>query len=50
VTKISFTAVEAGHPHLDPGHWFFSEGQWAVCASRGQGRPGLGKVRARLLE
>jgi hypothetical protein len=50
VTKISFTAVEAGHPHLDPGHWFFSEGQWAVCASRRQGRPGLGKVRARLLE
>ena len=40
MTKIIFTAVEAGHPHLDPGHWFFSEGQWAVCASTGRQEDG----------
>ena len=45
MTKISFTTVEAGHPHLDPGCWFFHEGAWAVCASTGRQDDGRWSVQ-----
>jgi hypothetical protein len=44
VTSILYTEVKRGRRNryaLEPGHWFFHEGQWAVCASTGEvGRQG----------
>jgi len=33
MSRILFTSVKKGHPYLEQGHWFFHEGQWAICAS-----------------
>lgn len=36
MSKILFTSVKKDHAFLEQGHWFFHEGQWAICASAGQ--------------
>jgi hypothetical protein len=33
MSRILFARVKNGHPNLEEGHWFFHEGQWAICAS-----------------
>ena len=35
MSRILFTSVKKRHAYLEQGHWFFHEGQWAVCASAG---------------
>jgi hypothetical protein len=30
---ILYTEVKLGHAFLEPGRWFFHEGQWALCGS-----------------
>jgi hypothetical protein len=37
---ILYANVKPGHAFLEPGDWFFHEGQWAVCASAQQDRGG----------
>lgn len=39
-SRILYAEAPEGHPVLDPGHWFFHEGQWVVCASAGAGADG----------
>ena len=46
MASIWYTEVKRrrrGRHALEPGHWFFDEGRWVVCASTGKvGRQGWG--------
>jgi len=45
MSKILFTSVRTSDPHLERGHWFFHEGQWALCASAHQNETGDWEIR-----
>jgi hypothetical protein len=47
LVRILHCEVRNARQPLEPGHWFFHEGQWAVCAEAG--RSGGRKWRLKVL-
>jgi hypothetical protein len=40
--------VRSGSQQLEPGHWFFDEGNWALCAEAGKSDAGQWALYVRI--